>query len=89
VKAGCFDSIWASNCGWWILNQLMTFSIESQWLTTWGHVVCVSAIKFCYRVKWVINPVMTEKNHSLMTLLIMSSITKSSWCAPHWIRIRE
>ncbi len=89
AEAGYFDLIWASNCGRWILNQLMTFSVESQRLTTWGHVVCISAIRFCCRVKWVINPVITKKNRSLMTLLIMSSITRSSWCAPHQIRIRE
>jgi hypothetical protein len=89
AESGYFDSIWASNCGRWILNQLMTFFVESQRLTTRGHVVCISAIRFCCRVKWVINPVMTEKNRSLMTLFIMSSITRSSWCAPHQIRIRE
>jgi hypothetical protein len=89
AKAGCFDSIWASNCGRWILNQLMTFSVKSQRLTTRGHIVCISVIKFCYRVKWVINPIMTEKNRSLMTLLIMSSIIRSSWCDPHQIRIKE
>ncbi len=83
AEASCFDLIWVSNYGWWILNQLMTFSIESQQLTTRGHIVCISMIKFCYRVKWVINLVMTEKNRSLMTLLIMSSITISNWCAPH------
>ncbi len=89
AEAGCFNSIWANNYGRWILNQLMTFSIESQRLTTRGHVICISVIRFCYRVKWVINPVMTEENRSLMTLLIMSSITRSSWCAPHQIQIRE
>jgi hypothetical protein len=89
TKVGCFDSIWASNYGPWILNQLMTFTIESQRLTTRKHVVCISMIRFCYRVKWVINPVMTENNRSLMTLFIMSSITRFSWCAPHQIRIRE
>jgi len=89
AEAGYFDSIWASNCGRWILNQLMTFFVKSQRLTTRGHVVCISAIRFCYCVKWVINPILIEKNRSLMKLLIMSSITRSSWCAPHQIRIRE
>jgi hypothetical protein len=89
AEAGCFDLMWTSNCGRWILNQLMTFFVESQWLTTWGHIVCISAIKFCCRVKWVRNPIMIEKNHFLMTLIIMSSITRSSWCAPHQIWIRE
>ncbi len=89
AKFGCFNSIWTSNCGRWILNQLMTFSVESHRLMTRGHVICISAIRFCYHVKWSINPVMTEKNRSLMTLFIMSSITRSSWCAPHQIRIRE
>jgi hypothetical protein len=89
AKAGCFDSIWANNYGQWILNQLMTFSVESQRLTTQGHIVCISTIRFYYCVKWVINPIIIEKNCSLMTLLIMSSITRSSWCAPHQIRIRK
>ncbi len=67
----------------------MWFSVESQQLMTRGHVVCISTIRFYYRVKWVINPIMTEKNRSLMTLLIMSCITRSSWCVPHQIRIRK
>jgi len=89
VEVGYFNSIWTSNCGRWILNELMTFSIESQWLTTRRHIVCIFAIRFYYRVKWVINPIMIEKNRSLMTLLIMSSITRSNWCTPHQIQIRE
>jgi len=62
AEGGYLDSICASNCGRWILNHLMTFSVDSQRLTTRGHVVFISTIRFRCHVKWVINPVMTVKN---------------------------
>jgi hypothetical protein len=88
AKGGCLDSICASNCGQWILNYLMTFSVDSQRLMTRGHVVFISAIRFNYRVKWVIDPVMTVKKRSFTMVSMMCSITRSNWCAPHQTRVR-
>ncbi len=87
-EGGCLDSTCASNCGRWILNHLMTFSVDSQRLTTQGHVVFIFAIRFNCRVKWVINPVMRVKKRSFTMVSMMCSITRSNWCAPHQTRIR-
>ncbi len=88
AEGGCLDSICASNCGRWILNHLMTFSVDSQRLTTQGHVVFISAIGFSCHVKWVINPVMIVKKCSFTMVSMMCSITRSNWCAPHqtWVK---
>ncbi len=86
--ASYFDSICASNLGWWILNHLVTFSINSHQLIMWGHVVFISVINFCWQVIWMMKPVMIMKKHSLKTSFIMCSMTKSSWCAPHQIQVK-
>ncbi len=89
AEGGCLDSIYTSNYGWWILNHLMTFSMDSQQLTTRGHIVFISAIRFSCHVKWVINLVMIVKKCSFTMVSMMCSITRSNWCAPHQTRVRR
>ena len=77
--------MWRRSSGWSNLNQLVTLYVESHQFTTRGQVVPISAISFCWQLRWEINLSIVLRKVSPTTLVMMCSITRSSWCAPHHI----
>ncbi len=89
AEAGCFDSMCARSSWRWILNHFVTLYVKNQRLTMQGHIVPMSMINLCCRMRSVMKLVITKKKLSLTISFMMCSMTRSNWCAPHQIQKKE